>query len=157
MLASSQPRRQTNILLCCSFSTNAAFSQQINHFIMIWQNVLYTYILAVGALNAHLMSALSTQRVLCAARSITCRNKQHEASVIVFITPLEAALVLHDASRPFSALSYCVMNDSARFSATPVTDATRKNYWYVFLPITIVPPINYRCPLIGKTDESVDL
>ena len=103
------------------------------------------------------VSALCAACALSAARRITCRNKQHKASAIVFITPLEAALVLHDASRPFSALSYCVMNDSARFSAAPATDATRKNYRYVFLPITIVPPINYRCRLIGKADESVDL
>ena len=104
------------------------------------------------------MSAFSAQHVLSVQRAVTrVENKQHEASVIVFILPLEAAIVMHDASRPFSALVYCVMNDSARFSAAPATDATRKNYRYGFLPITIVPPINYRCRLIGKTDESVDL
>ena len=62
------------------------------------------YLLAVGGLNAHL-SALHAACALSAARRITCGNKQHEASAIVCITPLEAALVLHDASRAFSALS----------------------------------------------------
>ena len=84
------------------------------------------YIFAVDALNAHLMSAFSAQHVLSVQRAVTRVKNKHEASVIVFISPLEAAIVMHDASRPFSALAYCVMNDSARFSATPAMDATRK-------------------------------
>jgi len=43
---------------------------------------------------------------------VTGQNKLYEASVIVFILPLEAALVEY--------------NDSALFSAAPATDATRK-------------------------------
>lgn len=72
-------------------------------------------------------SPLSTQRALSVQRAVSrveINNTRHQ--LIVFMTPLEAALVLHDASRPFSALSYCVMNDSAHFSAAPATDETRK-------------------------------
>lgn len=55
--------------------------------------------------------------------------------MIVYISPLEAAFVLYNDSRHFTAM-----------------DATRKNYQHGFLK----PAIGYRCRLIAKTNLLVE-
>lgn len=74
----------------------------------------------------------------------TCQNKHHKASVIVFTTSLEAALVL--------------CNDSGPFSATPEMDADRKNFRCGLLPITESTKFIFRpTPNYWETQEQSNI
>lgn len=91
-------------------------------------SLLKTYaVLGLLALNTQYATIMTFKNLLL---FFTCQNKHHKASVIVFTTSLEAALI------------QC--NDSGPFSATPEMDADRKNVRCGLLPITESTKLIYR-------------